>query len=186
MCQIYFDELSEQNIHANTLHIKHTSQFPMGRHSYSQGCLSTSPFFPFYLKDAIIPRILSFLPYIFLNHIKGNILPLFNTKLIPYCIQKRRERKIIKKKLFTKQILNGGLTSFHPDFQVRDLEIKWNKLNEPEGKHTNFQQLWLGPFEILEYFFLGTYISQNMDGEIETLPINGHILKQFFSLFPFK
>jgi hypothetical protein len=54
-------------------------------------------------------------------------------------LEEKREKDKKKKKLFTKQILNGGLTSFHPDFQVRDLEIKWNKLNEPEGKHTNFQ-----------------------------------------------
>jgi hypothetical protein len=31
-------------------------------------------------------------------------------------------------------------------FQVGDLFVKWEKGNEPKGKHTKFQHLWLGPF----------------------------------------
>jgi hypothetical protein len=42
-------------------------------------------------------------------------------------------------------------------FEVGDLVLKWDKLNEPKGKHTKFQHLWLGPFQVAEKLGLGTY-----------------------------
>jgi len=43
------------------------------------------------------------------------------------------------------------------DFQVGDLVKKWGKLHEEKGKHTKFQQLWLGPFQVAKNIGLGTY-----------------------------
>ena len=34
------------------------------------------------------------------------------------------------------------------DFEIGDLVLKWDKLNETKGKHSKFQKLWLGPFQI--------------------------------------
>jgi hypothetical protein len=42
-------------------------------------------------------------------------------------------------------------------FEVGDLVLKWDKLNEPKGKHTKFQHLWLGPFQVAKKLGLGTY-----------------------------
>lgn len=34
------------------------------------------------------------------------------------------------------------------DFEMGDVVLKWDKLNETKGKHSKFQKLWLGPFQI--------------------------------------
>jgi len=41
-------------------------------------------------------------------------------------------------------------------FEVWDLFLKWDKINEPKGKHSKFQNLWLGPFQIFEKIGVGT------------------------------
>ena len=33
-------------------------------------------------------------------------------------------------------------------FEVGDLVLKWDHLHDEKGKHTKFQQLWVGPFQI--------------------------------------
>ena len=42
-------------------------------------------------------------------------------------------------------------------YQVGELVLKWDKLNEPKGKHTKFQHLWLGPFQVVEKIGQGIY-----------------------------
>ena len=32
------------------------------------------------------------------------------------------------------------------DFEVGDLVLKWDHPHDEKGKHTKFQQLWVGPF----------------------------------------
>jgi hypothetical protein len=32
------------------------------------------------------------------------------------------------------------------NFEVGDLVLKWGRSNEPKGKHSKFQNLWLVPF----------------------------------------
>ena len=34
------------------------------------------------------------------------------------------------------------------DFNVGDMVLKWDNLNETKGKHNKFQKLWLGPFQL--------------------------------------
>jgi hypothetical protein len=61
------------------------------------------------------------------------------------------------------------------DFQVGDLVLKWDKPHEDKGKHSKFQQLWLGPFMIKEKTGQGTYRLQMLEGEADLLPVNGQI-----------
>lgn len=35
--------------------------------------------------------------------------------------------------------------------------LKWDKESEAKGKHSNFQKLWLGPYEIAEKIGDATY-----------------------------
>jgi hypothetical protein len=51
------------------------------------------------------------------------------------------------------------------NFEVGDLVLKWDKVNEPKGKHSKFQSLWLGPFQVAEKIGVGTYCLQNLRGE---------------------
>jgi hypothetical protein len=53
--------------------------------------------------------------------------------------------------------------------------------NETKGKHTKFQQLWLGPYQIHEKIGSGTFKLKTLEGEVEELPVNGQILKKYFS-----
>ena len=66
------------------------------------------------------------------------------------------------------------------DYQVGELVLKWDKLNEPKGKHTKFQHLWLGPFQVVEKIGQGTYRLKTLQGEIEKIPVNGQHLKRYF------
>jgi hypothetical protein len=65
-------------------------------------------------------------------------------------------------------------------FDVGDLVLKWDRENEPKGKHSKFQNLWLGPFQVAENIGLGTYQLQDLRGESDALRVNGQALKQYF------
>ena len=47
-------------------------------------------------------------------------------------------------------------------FQVGDLVLKWDKASEAKGKHSKFQKLWLGPYEIVEKIGDATYRLQSI------------------------
>jgi hypothetical protein len=66
------------------------------------------------------------------------------------------------------------------NFEVGDLVLKWDRENEPKDKHFKFQNLWLGPFLVVEKIGAGTYRLQNLKGEPDALPVNGQALKQYF------
>ena len=48
------------------------------------------------------------------------------------------------------------------ELQVGDLVLKWDKPHDDKGKHTKFQQLWLGPYLIKEKIGQGTFQLQNL------------------------
>jgi hypothetical protein len=66
------------------------------------------------------------------------------------------------------------------NFEVGDLVLKWDRANESKGKHSKFQNLWLGPFQVAEKLGSRTYQLKNMRGEINALPVNVQALKQHF------
>ena len=63
------------------------------------------------------------------------------------------------------------------DFQIGDFVLKWDKAHEDKGKHSKFQQMWLGPVMVKEKIGLGMYRLQNLEGHVDLLPVNGHVLK---------
>jgi hypothetical protein len=67
------------------------------------------------------------------------------------------------------------------EFQVGDLVQKWDKPHEDKGKHLKLQQLWLGPYVIKENIGQGTFQLKNLQGEVDSLSINGQILKHYMS-----
>jgi hypothetical protein len=67
-------------------------------------------------------------------------------------------------------------------FEVGDLVLKWDKSHEEKGKHTKFQKLWLGPFQVAKKIGPSTFILQTLEGIEESLHANGLILKIFFFL----
>ena len=67
------------------------------------------------------------------------------------------------------------------EFEVGDLVLKWNHPHDEKGKHTKFQQLWVGPFQIATKLGPSTYKLQYLQGWEENLPVNGLVLKPYFS-----
>ena len=53
--------------------------------------------------------------------------------------------------------------------------------HDEKGKHTKFQQLWVGPFQIAAKLGPSTYKLQDLQGWEENLPVNGLVLKPYFS-----
>ena len=66
-------------------------------------------------------------------------------------------------------------------FQVGDLVLKWDKASKAKGKHSMFQKIWLGPYEIAKKIGDATYRLQSLQGDLENLPINASILKKYLS-----
>ena len=58
--------------------------------------------------------------------------------------------------------------------------MKWDKAHEDKGEHMKFQRLWLGPYEIAEKLGPNTFHLQTLQGQLDTLPVNGHTLKIYF------
>ena len=58
--------------------------------------------------------------------------------------------------------------------------LKWDKAHEDKGEHTKYQCLWLGPFIISKKLGPSTFQLQTLEGEFETFPVNGLILKNYF------
>jgi hypothetical protein len=50
-----------------------------------------------------------------------------------------------------------------------------------KGKHLKFQQLWLGPYVIKKKIVQGTFWLQNVQEEVDLLPVNGNILKHYIN-----
>ena len=67
------------------------------------------------------------------------------------------------------------------DLEVGDLVLKWDHPHDEKGKHTKFQQLWVGPFQITAKLGPATYMLQDLQGWEENLPVNGLVLKPYFS-----
>ena len=49
--------------------------------------------------------------------------------------------------------------------EIGDLVLKWDKAHEEKGKHTKFQRLWLGTFQIIEKIGLSTFLLQDLSGK---------------------
>ena len=71
------------------------------------------------------------------------------------------------------------------EFEVGDLVLKWDHPHDEKGKHTKFQQLWVGHFQITAKLGPSTYKLQDLQGWEGNLPVNGLVLKPFFLDFYF-
>jgi hypothetical protein len=74
--------------------------------------------------------------------------------------------------LIIKSLKDGLINTMIGDknFEIGDLVLKWDRVNEPKGKHTKFQNLWLGPFQIAEKIGAETYRLKSLEGDLYPLP----------------
>jgi len=61
-----------------------------------------------------------------------------------------------------------------------DLVLRWDTRREDKGKHGKFDNLWFGPFNIVEVKGNNTFILQNLEGKYFLL----HVNRIFEALYP--
>ena len=66
------------------------------------------------------------------------------------------------------------------DLQVGDLVLKWDAPRHKKGQHGKFDNMWMGPFQIVLVIENNTYQLATPDGEEFGVPVNGRFLKKFF------
>ena len=64
-------------------------------------------------------------------------------------------------------------------FLVGDAVPRWDAWNDEKGKHGKFDNLWLGPFTIVNILGNNTFILQNLDGDEVASPVNWRFFKHF-------
>ena len=62
-------------------------------------------------------------------------------------------------------------------FQLDDVVLKWDVINEEKGKHDKFENLWKGPFRITTFRGQNAFLLKEMNGEDSPRgPVNGWLL----------
>eukprot|EP00253_Pinus_taeda_P003411 PITA_03411 len=163
--------------------IKFIDQFIITRIT-QKASIGTSPFNLVYGKEAVLPTNLVLPSLALVQFIEGR--PSSSIQLRHDQILKLEEEREKAKITHDKhqQIIKlsfDSASSSSKQLQVGDLVLKWDKAHEDKGKHTKFQKMWLGPFQISEKVGHSTFILQNLSGKRDTLPVNGLILKKFFN-----
>ena len=67
-------------------------------------------------------------------------------------------------------------------FEVGDLVLKWDYPHDEKGKHTKFQHLWVGPYQIAGKLGPSSYKLQYLQAREESIHVNGLVLKQYFTM----
>ena len=86
-----------------------------------------------------------------------------------------KQQQEIVKRWFDKRKSGKG------NFEIGNLVLKWDYPHDEKGKHTKFQHLWVGPYNIVEKLVPSTYKLQDLQGREENLPVNGLVLKPYFT-----
>jgi hypothetical protein len=145
--------------------------------------IGNSPYFLVYGQEAILPNGL-YLPSLQLAQDSRGQPSSVIQQRIDTLLMLEEEREKEKSKFIAHQQIVKRWFDKHKakekNFEVGDLVLKWDRANEPKGKHSKFQNLWLRPFQVAEKIGVGTYRLQNLRGEPDALPVNGQALKQYF------
>jgi hypothetical protein len=113
--------------------------------------LGNSPFFLVYRQEETLPTH-TFLPSLQLSQsVQDKECPVMQQRL-NMLLKLEEDREKSKKNLMQHQeVIKRWFDKSsvgNKYFQEGDLVLKWDKENEIKGKHTKFQKLWLGPFQI--------------------------------------
>jgi hypothetical protein len=132
--------------------------------------LGISPYFLVYGKEAILPPnmyLASLQPAQSSRDQSSNFL---QTR-IDTLLKLKEERKKEKEKFHIHQQRIkrwfGKHVAGDKQFQVGNLVLKWDKASEAKGKHSKFQNIWRGLYEIAEKIGDATYRLQSLHGDLE-------------------
>lgn len=146
--------------------------------------IKNSPFFLVYGQEAILPTHIFLSSLQFSQSVQESKCPIMQRR-INTLLQLEEERQTTQNHFNKHQhIVKSGFDKKfvgEKDFNIGDLVLKWDKLNESKGKHSKFQRLLLGSFQIDQKLGLNTFKLRNLEGKLEPLPVNRQVLKSFFS-----
>jgi hypothetical protein len=66
------------------------------------------------------------------------------------------------------------------NFLEVDMVVKWDARRESKRKHGKFDNLWLGPFQVVETQENNTYEFDQLDGDLFGAHVNGRFFKHLF------
>eukprot|EP00253_Pinus_taeda_P004312 PITA_04312 len=127
--------------------------------------IGTSPFNLVYGKEAVLPTYL-LLPSLalvqFIEESPSSSIQLRHDQILK--LEEEREKVKITHAKHQRIIKSSfdSTSSSSKQLQVGDLVLKWDKAHEDKGKHTKFQKMWLGPFQINEKIGHSTFILQDL------------------------
>eukprot|EP00253_Pinus_taeda_P023135 PITA_23135 len=145
--------------------------------------IGTSPFNLVYGKEVVLPThlvipSLSLMQYI--DEVPTSSIQLRQMEIIKLEEQREQAKKThAHHQALIKSSFDSNIMT-RKNFQMGDLVLKWDKAHEEKGKHTKFQKMWLGPFQIVEVIGPSTFFLQDLAGRRDSLPVNGQILKIYF------
>jgi len=145
--------------------------------------IGTSPFNLVYGKEVVLPThlvipSLSLVQYI--DEVSTSSIQLRQMEIIKLEEQREQAKKThAHHQALIKSSFDSSIMT-RKNFQMGDLVLKWDKAHEEKGKHTKFQKMWLGPFQIVEVIGPSTFVLQDLVGRRDSLPVNGQILKIYF------
>eukprot|EP00253_Pinus_taeda_P028317 PITA_28317 len=145
--------------------------------------IGTSPFNLVYGKEVVLPTHLMIPSLSLVQHIdevSTSSLQLRRMEIIKLEEQREQAKKThAHHQALIKSSFDSSIMT-RKNFQMGDLVLKWDKAHEEKGKHTKFQRMWLGPFQIVEVIGPSTFVLQDLAGRKDSLPVNGQILKNTF------
>jgi hypothetical protein len=113
--------------------------------------VGNSPYFLVYGQEAILPNGI-YLPSLQLAQDSNEEPSLAMQHRFETLLMLEEQREKARSKFLAHQQIVKRWFDKHKDkeknFEVGDLVLKWDKENEPKGKHSKFQSIWLGPFQV--------------------------------------
>eukprot|EP00253_Pinus_taeda_P024466 PITA_24466 len=123
--------------------------------------IGTSPFNLVYGKEVVLPThliipSLSLVQYI--DEVSTSSLQLRQMEIIKLEEKREQTKKThARHQALIKSSFNSSIMT-RKNFQMGDLVLKWDKAHEEKGKHTKFQKMWLGPFQIVQVIGPSTFV----------------------------
>ena len=145
--------------------------------------IGTSPFNLVYGKEVVLPTHLVIPSLSLVQHIDEVSTSSLQLRQMEIIKLEERQEQAKKTHAHHQALIKSSFDSAiitRKNFQMGDLVLKWDKAHEEKGKHTKFQKLWLGPFQIVEVIGPSTFVLQDLAGRRDSLPVNGQILEIYF------